>query len=125
MSGSINLATFCASLLPASVPPPFVCLDAGAIESPIVWEEQRDRSRSPPAETQPAGPEFVVWVDGWYVRFVDCACMLFRGVVWCRSDANSAQNRLTLAHAGVGWGDAPPPPTSFSGRAAEPLSGPR
>ena len=28
------------------------------------------------------------------VRFADCACLPVRGVVWCRSDPNSVQNRL-------------------------------
>ena len=52
MPSSIYLATFCASLFPASapLPLPFVCSDVGAIKSPVVWAEQRSSSRSHPAE---------------------------------------------------------------------------
>ena len=37
-----------------------------SIEHSIVWEEQRNSSRGPlQQKSQPAGPRFVAWVEGW------------------------------------------------------------
>ena len=66
---------------------------AQSIESPIIWEKQRSSSRSRPAEI-PAGRPGVCRLSGGMVRFAGCACLLVRGVVWCRSDANSVLNNL-------------------------------
>ena len=59
----------------------------------IVWEEQRNSSRSPPAEV-PARRPGDCRLGGGMVCFAGCACLLVRDVVWCQSDANSVQNRL-------------------------------
>ena len=82
-------------MFPASAPPLlFVCLDVGAIESQIVWEEQRSSSRSSPAEIPAAVPGFVAWVEVWCALLAVIECLLVRDVVWCQGDANSVQNRL-------------------------------
>ena len=64
-----------------------------SIEPPIVWEEQRNSSRSPPAEI-PARRPGVCRLGGGIMCFAGCACLIVRDVVWCQSDANSVQNRL-------------------------------
>ena len=53
----------------------------------------RSSSRSPPAEI-PARRPRVCHLDGDMVRFAGCACLPVRGVVWCRSHANSVQKRF-------------------------------
>ena len=95
MSSSIHLATFCASLFSAyGCPLPFVCRDVDAIESPhLEFGRSRGAVLGPLNRiSQPAGPGFVAWVEGWCADFVGRA-LLVRGVVWCRSDADSVQNR--------------------------------
>ena len=50
-----------------------------SIESPIVWEEQRSGSRSPPAEI-PARWPGVCCRCGGIARFAGCVCLLVRAV---------------------------------------------
>ena len=40
-------------------------------------------------KSQPAGPGFVAWMEGLCALLAVLACLLFRGVVWSPSDANS------------------------------------
>ena len=53
----------------------------------------KSSSRSPPTEIPSRRPG-VCRLDGAMVRFIGCACLLDRYVVWCRDDANSVQNHL-------------------------------
>ena len=59
-----------------------------SIEPPVVWEEQRNSSRPPPADI-PAIRPVLCRLGGGMVRFAGCACSLVRDVFWCQSDANS------------------------------------
>ena len=73
---------------------PFSSGPIRSIEPSVVWEEQKKNSRSPTAEI-PAYRSGVCRFGGRKAVVAGCACLLVWDVVWCQSDANSVQDRLT------------------------------
>ena len=57
-------------------------------------------------KSQPAGPRFFGWVEGWCTLLAVRACLV-RGVVWRRSDANSVQIVQPKPCWGRGGGEYP------------------
>ena len=64
------------------------------IDTPVVWEEQRKSYSSPTAEI-PVHQLGVCRLVGGMACFAGCVCFLVRDAVWCQSDANLVQYRLT------------------------------
>ena len=66
MPSSIYVATFCASVFPASLQ--LFGKSRGAVLGPLKWK------------SQPAGPGFVAWMEVWCALLAVRACLLVRDV---------------------------------------------